>query len=197
MKKLMTFAVVAMMALTASAQTPTWVVRAGLDVANVVGKDIPDDAGSRIGYYVGGEMQLPVITENMYLSAGLGLKTKGYKYDKGGVKNDMNHGALEIPVNIGYKIPLAEDFKFAVHGGVFADFDLYGKTTYESGGVKTETKLGDYQDYTKFAFGFAVGGGIWYKQFNLDINWQRALNKQMKDTKAFESNVLITLGYAF
>lgn len=195
MKKIMTLAVVACMALAANAQT--WVVRAGVDVANVTGKDMPDDAGSRIGYYVGGEMQLPVITDGMYVSAGLGLKTKGYKMDSGGTERNMNHGALEIPVNIGYKIPLAEDFKFAVHGGVFCDFDLWGKTTVETGGIKTETKLGDYTDYTKFAFGFGVGGGIWFKQFNLDVTWQRALNKQMKDTKAFESNVLVTLGYAF
>ena len=212
MKKIMTIAVVAMMALTASAQgffsDVTYIARAGVDVATITGKVDTEKMDSRIGFYVGGELQKPIITDGMYVGAGLGLKTKGYKYDKSGIKRDENLTALEIPVNLGYNIRLAEDFKFNVHGGLFIDYALFGKTT---GTGMDDVKLGDYTDntnglydeYSKFGWGLAVGGGIWYKQFNLDVNFQFGMNKPAEmpaplgklDNKY--NQVAVTLGYAF
>ncbi|MDO4995095.1 MAG: porin family protein [Bacteroidales bacterium] len=216
MKKIMTLAVVACMALAANAQgffsDVTYIARAGVDVATVTGKVGNDKLDSRIGFYVGGEIQKPIITDGMYVGAGLGLKTKGYKYDTtiAGAKYERNENltALEIPVNLGYNIRLAEDFKFNVHGGLFVDFDLFGKTT-ETG--EADVKLGDYTDktkglydkYSKFGWGLAVGGGIWYKQFNLDVNFQFGMNKPAEqpapvgklDNKY--NQVAVTLGYAF
>ena len=203
----MTLAVVACMALTANAQT--WVVRAGVDVATVTGKmpSTTNKMDSRIGFYVGGELQQPILTDGMYVGAGLGLKTKGFKYDKDGTKRDENLTALEIPVNLGYNIRLAEDFKFNVHGGLFIDYALFGKTSTGMDDVKladyTDNTKGLYDKYNKFGWGLAVGGGIWYKQFNLDVNFQFGLNKPAKEkitAKTLDNKynqVIVTLGYAF
>lgn len=210
----MTLAVVVCMAMAANAQgffsDVTYVARAGVDVATVTGKDpvLNNKFDSRIGFYVGGEIQKPIITDGMYVGAGLGLKTKGYKYDKSGNKQDENLTALEIPVNLGYNIRLAEDFKFNVHGGLFIDYALFGKTTRTG---LDDVKLGDYTDntnglydeYSKFGWGLAVGGGIWYKQFNLDVNFQFGMNKpaEMPAPRGKLDNkynqVAVTLGYAF
>ena len=198
MKKLILLAVFVLAGISANAQlvtttsrkitfekTPSntiWLIRAGLTFANFGNND------ALTGFNVGVEFQEP-INNGFYWGAGAGLKTKGFKSDSYYGSNKLNITALEIPVNLGYKFDLAQDVQLDIHTGAFANVDLFGKWN----GVS----LSDLNDYSRFDTGLALGAGIWYQRFNINLNFQWGLIEQFKYSSEKESNIILSLGYAF
>ena len=197
MKEVLVVFIWGCMALSAYSQTPTGVIRVGVE------KNTIKDFSKSFGYYAGYEMSFPLPTESKlfepYISAAIALKTSGTKDEY----SETFIGTLDIPINCGYKIPLIAGFQLAVHAGFFVDIDLYGvyinspfgrENIYQRWGDASGWYF-NKDDYRQFLCGFSVGGGIWYKQFNIDINWQRDLTRHWK-SRELKSNVFITLGYA-
>lgn len=220
MKKILFTVILSFMCVTMNAQlvtsttrkinrinTPSnilWIARGGLNFAGYSGDDA-DGLDKITGYYVGMEFQKPITSvDGLYWGAGLGLKTKGYKFEE---KDDgdkytekMNLNALEIPVNIGYNYAFNSDVKAGIHAGVFANYDLWGKCKVEDSyfyDYNYEVKLKDFEDYSNFGLGLSFGVGVWYRQFNIDATFQFGLLEQFDEVKAKESNILLTVGYAF
>ena len=211
MKKILFLAAFALVGMSANAQlvtttsrsikvekTPSntiWLIRGGLTFAGLSGSDA-SDTDSRTGFNIGIEFQKP-IHQGLYWGSGLGLKTKGYKWSNSGYKDEMNLTALEIPLNIGYKFDIIEDVKLDLHAGAFANFDLFGSKEYDSPYGSSDVSLSDFEDYSRFDGGLSLGFGVWYQRFNINLNFQWGLFEQMDDFNAKESNVMLSLGYAF
>lgn len=226
MKKILFLAAFALVGMSANAQlvtttsrsikvekTPSntiWLIRGGLTFAGVSGSDLTGSK-SRTGFNVGVEFQKP-ISDGFYWGAGLGLKSKGCKSNDDDSKVSLT--ALEIPINVGYKVDLAQDFKLDIHAGGFANLDLFGNAEYTDytynpysgsyGGYSIKTydiSLGDFDDafggYSRFGGGLAAGVGLWYQQFNINLNFQWGLFEQFDKLNVKESNVMLSLGYAF
>lgn len=163
-----------------------WLVRAGLTFASYN----EDEVKSRTGFNVGVEFQKP-FNRGFYWGAGLGLKSKGYKEKL--FDSTLTLTALEIPLNIGYKFDLSSDVKLDLHAGAFANVDLFGKLKSSYG----EVSIGDFEKYSRLGGGLSAGAGIWYQQFNFNLTIQWGLLEQWDLSSAKESNILLSLGYAF
>ena len=86
-----------------------WGVTAGMNVSslNVTGLD------SRVGFHAGvkAELGLPQFTEGLYMDFGALLSLKGAKVEAGSMASfKINPYYLEIPVHIGYKYAVNENF---------------------------------------------------------------------------------------
>ncbi len=202
-----------------------WIARAGVNFASMSGDFAWTGNGlkSKVGYFAGIEFQSPITADGLYWGAGLALKSKGAKYNEKYYeeKIDMkfNANALEIPVNIGYKFDLGNDFKIAPHAGLFVNYDLWGKMTEKysySGETEKEeynlSEIEDYDDgvhYNRFSAGVAFGVGAWYRNFNIDLNFQFGFTNVFKFDSDYyydygdkggknkEQYITLTLGYAF
>jgi NO-binding membrane sensor protein with MHYT domain len=159
-----------------------WLARAGLTFANF------GSIGSITGFNAGVEFQ-KTLPKNFYWGAGLGLKTKGFKEEYLYGSGKLNVTALEIPLNIGYKFDLGQDAQLDLHAGAFVNFDLFGKMG--------DVSLSDLDDYSRFDAGLALGAGIWYQRFNVNLNFQWGLVEQFKYLSDKENNIMLSLGYAF
>ena len=77
---------------------------------NIAKMDVYD---SKPGFHIGvrGELALPSLVNGLYTNAGLLVSQKGAKLDLGDLgKVKLNAYYLELPIHIGYKYNLNEDF---------------------------------------------------------------------------------------
>lgn len=196
-----------------------WMVRAGLNVANVSCNDKDyADPKSIAGYNVSVEFNRSFATD-FYWGSGLVLASGGYKiseFEKGdGYENSYEDkytvSKLELPLNFGYKFSVTDDFKLDAHVGAYIGYDLFGTNkyseTYNGDTGSGEFKIGDWEDYNRLNYGLQFGIGAWYRNFNFNINFQKGLvNKfdgnftnEDNGTKLSikEKNWMFSVGYAF
>ena len=201
MKKLLIFAVMATMGLSAQAQLmrsttfyekervpATWYLRAGMSVNNVAGANEFTDnregrsIGSKLGYDIAIGFQKPFQDGGFYWGMEFGLGT-------GGAKNEMEtessyvykqsyvaHNIKLTPLLFGYKYAFSDVMSLDVHLGAFAQFAYAGKYNV-SGSHDDEEWSEDYgvDDAldTRFDAGIQAGVGVWLSRFNVDLTYQR------------------------
>jgi len=171
-------------------------VRAGLNMANIVGKDV-EEIGSRAAYDVAIGFQRFMI-DNLYWGMEFGLGSRGWKYEYGGAETKlMAHNIRWTPFQIGYKYPITNDFKIEGHFGGFVSFDYWGKMVAEYGSKSSDESIWDNDDYHYVDGGIQLGVGLWYKIANLDFTWQRGFAKWEKGLRGYSSNLMLRLGVAF
>lgn len=133
------------------------------------------------------------------------------------------YGIKYVPFTLGYKFPVANDFKIDAHLGLFLEFDFAGSSVSkrkENGPGWYEGDLADDDDSESmwdledadgnklimpFDAGLQLGVGFWYKRLNLNFTWQRGFanyvhagyNKDGDELWFQSSNAIISLGIAF
>lgn len=204
MKKFLVVVLTAFVAVTASAQVVTstsfkkakagtvWYIKAGANIANVSADG--ESADAIFGYNVGIAFDRPIGTSGMFWNSGLQLATKGWKYGDDDYEVKLNANKLEIPLTLGYKYKINDDFAVDARVGGFANFDVFGKMTLKEDGDEESANLGDLDDYDRFSAGIQFGVGVWYQKLNFNITYQNGLVKQ---NEAKEKNWMISVGYAF
>lgn len=181
-----------------------WGVTAGMNVSNlkVSGFD------SRIGFHAGAkaELGLPQVTEGAYLDFGALLSLKGAKVDGGSLGSiKMNPCYLEIPVHIGYKYAVNDNFTLFANAGPYFGIGLFGKlkTTgtikneLESlAGKSSENIFGD-DGFKRFDFGLGLKAGMEFsKKYQLSIGYDFGLT-ETSDAGTKNRNLMISLGLMF
>lgn len=154
----------------------------------------------------------------------LGISTKGYKSDSesssgfywddegpnydGSISTKYTSYNLDLPILVGYKLDVNDDFNIKLKVGPYLTYALSGKlkvegywTEYEdihssaTEHINKETKIRDMNGFKNFGYGIYAGISTEHKQFILSVSYQRAFSKIFDEAKSYEQNFLISIGY--
>ena len=207
----------------------TWYVKVGGTLCTLTDfendEDLDLSTSSKMGYLVGIAFDKSIGKKGWFWSAGLQLRSKGGEADTYSYKdmNDDNGGTggsytdtwnydytynintLEIPLSVGYKLSIANDWAIDLRIGGFINYDLWGNVKKESYGWydgkqydngEEEYDLDDMEGYESLGYGALAGIGVWYKNFNINFTYELGFAETF-ETGGKERNCLLTIGYAF
>lgn len=186
-------------------------VKAGLNLADVNGKNAGESFGDEtdmiVGFHVGGVADI-TFAESFYFQPGLLFSTKGSKSEteNSGVTTTTttNVSWLEIPLNLGYRID-AGGAKINLGVGPYVGFGLGGKIKAEAAGIEIETdvEFGDDDNSTLrgFDYGVNIGAGVEFSNFAINAQYGLGLAnlrpKGDSDNSAKNGVIGISVGYFF
>lgn len=133
----------------------------------------------------------------LFLEAGVGASyTTGelYKDEDLGLKWEYSAISAEIPVNIGYKFQINDEFAIMPFVGVSARYNITCKAEGKPYGENAYDKKAE-DDVKKFQFGWQIGARAMYNQFSVGVSYGADLNEIAKDSKA--KSLIISVGYNF
>lgn len=183
-----------------------WGVTAGMNVSslNVTGLD------SRVGFHAGvkAELGLPQVTEGVYMDFGALLTLKGAKAEAGDVASiKINPYYLEIPVHIGYKYVVNDDFTLFANAGPYIAIGLFGKAKakvgdgYEDLGISSGSESVDVfgdDGFKRFDLGLGLKAGMEFsKKYQISIGYDFGLIKADDLVGYKNRNLMISLGLMF
>ena len=198
----------------------TFGVRAGMNISNFSGSGV-EDSDAKIGFNVGATLDY-AFTSDLYLMTGLEFTMKGAK-SKGTIMQDgisisgtekCNPMYLQVPVHIGYKLPLIGDTNVIFHAGPYVAYGIAGSYKFDggvsSGGqtVKGNIDTDFFDLFKRFDFGLGFGVNAEFGKINaglgcdfglIDISDVSVVNEkgQLEDGKVRNMNVSVSLGYKF
>lgn len=189
----------------ANAQSPfTFGIKVGLNYSSNVGVD---NADYKFGPNIGVTMDIR-LTQNIYLLSGLEYSVKGSKGEVYIESEDLiystneNPAYIQLPVHVGYMLPVSKEVRLVFHGGPFIAYGVGGRNKREwSNGNKDEIDyFSDAGHVSKFDFGIGLGVNAEYNRFVASLGYDRGLrnfNPQANDGKTRTSNFYFTVGYLF
>jgi hypothetical protein len=196
MKKLLAIAVVAGFLVPAIAGAEAGLtgkgIKLGLNMANVSGSDVSDDAEMNLGIALGGYGTWTV-------NEAFAVQPEIYYSQKGYSVNDvnMNLAYLDIPVLAKWTPAMAGEVKPNLYGGVSLGILL-------SAEVENDGDTSDIKDQVAGTdLGLVLGVGadmvISGQKFNGDIRYDMGLSKLGKegDGKVYNSVISVLVGYGF
>lgn len=211
MKKfLVLFALVAISMVSVNAQEHVrWGVVAGMNVSKYTFTGFDNKIGFHAG--VKAEVGLPQLAEGAYLDFGGLLTLKGAKIDGGSLASfKFNPYYLEIPVHIGYKYAVNNDFSLFGNVGPYFGFGLFGKAKLKVNGDLSDYGYEDYGDIStsenvfgddglkRFDFGLGLKVGAEFsRKYQVSLSYDFGLVKVEKDLGMKNRNLMISLGYMF
>lgn len=175
------------------------------------------------------------LTNNFYILSGLELTSKGSKYndkqylrDKqwpgyggyGGyeipdndqyfkVRYNRNAVYLQAPIQLGYKLRLANDIELILKGGAYLAYGISGKYTIDVDLIDEQEYYYEYEymndykedffnkDANKLDLGLSFGTRLEYKKIFMDLGYEIGLKKIWKSRTSQNRNLPISLGYKF
>ena len=181
---------------------------------------------SKAGYDFMFGFHKPIGNSSLYWGMEFGLGSRGYKVNgkwtedyyvkaNGEYTEKLTaHNIKIVPFQLGYKVDLGHDISIDPHLGVFVSADYTGKLSWKDEGVEDGDKFkeeddynisdfsftnedGDEVDYQRVDVGLQVGVGVWFKNFNLDFTYQRGFMPVWTDTKLYNSQFMIRVGFGF
>lgn len=196
----------------------------GLSMNNFTG-DAIDNSDMKLGFNAGFTARYCFV-KNFFLEGSLGITTKGYKLedqsssgpfwdDEGGnydasISKKYTSYNIDLPILVGYKLTINNNLNIKVKVGPYLTYALSGKqkdkgfiTTYpdihssETEHINNEIKISDMYGFKNFGYGIHAGISADYKRYILSASYQRAFSKVFDNAKAYEQNILISLGYRF
>lgn len=196
MKKLMSFAVMMLSAMTASAQQKV----GKFSVAPKVGLQLStvtkiDNSKMKLGSVAGADFNYQV-AEKFAVSAGLFYSMQGCKYDfteKDGSKIDANVMLeyINVPIMAQYYVIPG----LALKAGVQPGFNVKHKIKTESGKVSVE---GDIDNFKSFDLSIPLGASYQFGDFMVEARYNLGLTKlyDSTDGKSRKNSVFqVTFGY--
>jgi hypothetical protein len=196
-------------------QDVTFGVRGGLNVSTAMGEDIGDYAKYKPGFKIGVTLDYG-ISNGIYLLTGLELAQKGFKSTE--TYSSWNTGVsykvtasplyLQLPLNIGYKIELAENTWFVPQAGPYVAYGIAGKVSSKVAGSvagiggeidASHDFFSEDGGYKNFDFGIGVGAGLEIDHLGLNLGYELGLINISKnsDSPVKNGNLFVTVGYKF
>ncbi len=131
MRKVLLIGIFSFLCLFLSAQGLNYGVTAGMTSATIIEKSTilsPVQKSVKFGYRIGiaGEFEL---LETVFVSSSLSFMTKGDKYKDRFAVSKASFGCFELPVYIGYKVPLG-NFYLSGNVGPYSSLAIVGRRTY-------------------------------------------------------------------
>ncbi|MBN8785303.1 MAG: hypothetical protein ABS85_03160 [Sphingobacteriales bacterium SCN 48-20] len=177
------------------------------------------------GYQFGATVHYQVVG-GFYLESGLLLTAKGVRHRDaeqwiGGLyavtywERTTNLVYLQLPVKIGYEIPVAKNWTVHVNGGGYVAYGIAGnivrkETTVSEADIpdrKIATfSFGDHRyGYDRNDYGLTAGAGVQYRKFILLFNYEAGIpnigsikEEGTWDERTFRNkNMGLTVGYRF
>ncbi len=166
---------------------------------------------SKVGCHAGvkAEVGLPQFSDGLYLDMGALLTLKGAKVDGGSAATiKFNPYYLEIPVHLGYKYAVNENFAIFGNAGPYVAIGLFGKAKIkgdliddiidEYGGDDNSTNVFGDDAMKRFDFGLGLKAGVEFNQkFQISIGYDWGLIENIKDSGNKNRNLMISLGCFF
>lgn len=202
------FALVAMSVVSVNAQDNLkWGVMAGMNVSKytITGFD------NRIGFHAGVKAELGLSQEasGAYMDFAALLTLKGAKIDGGSIASiKFNPYYLEVPVHVGYKYAVNDDFALFGSVGPYIAVGLFGKAKAKVDGniadlgelgtnSASENIFGD-DGLKRFDFGLGLKAGVEFsKKYQVAISYDFGLVEVAKDLGMKNRNLMLSLGYMF
>ena len=182
------------------AQEFKWGVTGGLNVSS------PTNYNSEIGYHAGVKGEYLFQEEKgFYLDFGISLSKKGWESDwyydaetskSAKWKSDAHY--LNIPIHVGYKIPVGDKISLFASVGPYFGIGLFGK--YKAVTDKSETTLAKnvFDDYMN-RFDWGIGGKIGVEcmrhiQISIGYDWglKKIRHDKLNDSKNRNFNASVT-----
>lgn len=207
-KVLLFFALVAISVVSINAQDNLkWGVMAGMNVSKytITGFD------NRIGFHAGVKAELGLSQEasGAYMDFAALLTLKGAKIDGGSIASiKLNPYYLEVPVHVGYKYAVNDDFALFGSVGPYIAVGLFGKAKAKVDGniadlgelgtnSASENIFGD-DGLKRFDFGLGLKAGVEFsKKYQVAISYDFGLVEVAKDLGMKNRNLMLSLGYMF
>ena len=158
-----------------------WGVTAGMNVSKMSTAGL----GNKVGYHVGAraELGLPQVANGLYLDAAALISAKGAKTDAGDLGGiNVNATYLEIPIHVGYKYTVNDNFNVFGSFGPYFGIGLFGKTKVDELDYNGSHELVN----TSYKYN-TFGDG--YKRFDMGVGFNVGVEIQQK--------YRISLGYDF
>lgn len=212
MKKFLLFALVAISAMSINAQDNLkWGVMAGMNVSKytITGFD------NRIGFHAGVKTEVGLSQDangsGAYMDFAALLTLKGAKIDGGSVAGiTLNPYYLEVPVRVGYKYAVNDDFSLFGSVGPYMAVGLFGKAKLKvDGDLADNAELGGSSisisenifgndGLKRFDFGLGLKAGVEFsKKYQVAISYDFGLVKATKELGMKNRNLMLSLGYMF
>jgi hypothetical protein len=127
----------------------------------------------KMGYQIGVAAEFEIMSF-LYVGASACFFQKGSKIEDSYGSSKLNIGYLDIPIVIGYKVPLGNVSVFG-NVGPYTSVAMVGKFVYESEEFD-ETfdepiEFGEMGWYKRFDSGVTFGGGVEFKQYRIKANY--------------------------
>lgn len=184
-----------------------WGVMAGMNVSKytITGFD------NRIGFHAGVKAELGLSQEasGAYMDFAALLTLKGAKIDGGSIASiKFNPYYLEVPVHVGYKYAVNDDFALFGSVGPYIAVGLFGKAKAKVDGniadlgelgtnSASENIFGD-DGLKRFDFGLGLKAGVEFsKKYQVAISYDFGLVEVAKDLGMKNRNLMLSLGYMF
>ncbi len=162
-------------------------VNAGMTISTRTGVgEYGPDAG--IGYEFGAIAEYN-FNEKLYLGSGLNFINKANKYGEGEYSETVSGTYLTLPIHIGYRFSVAEDWYLHGQAGPSIGIGLWGD----------EDWFGD-EGFNRFALGLGAKIGAEYKKFQLNFGINYDLTTMEKGFDGYNPrmfNCSIGLAYMF
>lgn len=189
MKKILIVAVLALSALSMSAQDSKLMFKAGFGLSTLAGSDA-DGEKNAFAYKIGLTYDLS-LSESFSILPGLELVNKGTKED--GVEGTINLLYAQVPVLAAYKINVGDEAKVVIKAGPYAAYGVVGSDIeYDYG-----DKVNAFDVCERFSAGVLAGISYDFGQFSIGAEFSRGLTKAIKDVKAYNQAFGLTFGYKF
>lgn len=177
MKKLFMVAIILMVGIGAAmAQKQVqWEAVAGLNFSkiNVTGYS------SKLGFNAGirGELELPTLYDGAYVNAAALLSLKGASLDWGELANGKSNAYyLDIPIHLGYKHTVNNDFSLFGEFGPYFAIGLFGDTDTASEYGEESESHSTFDEFKRFDFGLGLRIGAEIKQkYSLSLGYDFGL----------------------
>lgn len=174
-------------------QKISWEAQAGIGSTS-----LSSDAGSlvqpKIGFQLGvrATKDIPSIAQGVYGNAGAFIASKGATFDIGIVKADITAYYLEIPVHLGYKKAVNEQFTLFGEAGPYLGYGIVGKAHSQSisfnGGTITDNE-DVFKTKDRITYGLGLRCGAEFKQkYTASVGY--AFSKDI-------NSLILTIGYKF
>lgn len=130
------------------------------------------DQSFKLGWQIGAAAEFEIMSF-LYVGANVSFFQKGNKvtYDDG-ASSKLKLGYLDIPIYVGYKMPLGNISVFG-NVGPYTSVAMVGKSEYQSEMFDEthEVEFGGEFGYKRFDSGVAFGGGVEFKQYQIKANY--------------------------
>lgn len=175
-------------------------VKGGVNVSNFTG-DL-DGIKSKAGFQLGLTLDYE-LAPSVYLISGLEYIVKGSKEKGSGDLMSMNLGYIQLPVHIGYKVPVSEATKLLLHAGPYVAYAAKG--TLKEGGASVDWFDKKYNLETtffvpkRFDAGLGLGVGLEFGKVSVGLDVDYGLVNIYKNSGASIKNLSsgLSVGYKF
>lgn len=212
MKKIYTFALVALTTLCTTslfAQSPIkFGIDAGVNLSNS-SLDAGDlDKKAKVGFQVGVVVEYE-LTPDFFLQSGLSFTTKGSKIEDKSlsfIKQSVtfNQMYLQLPVYAAYKVEVTPTTKIVFNAGPYLAYGIGGKISLKNivtdDIIKEPSKEDTFGDdgLKRFDFGLGGGVGVEFSQIVVGLKYELGLSNINRGESAYRNrNASLTVGYRF